>query len=406
MAQQSDVKNVVGRDRLISRIWQKLETGSLRFTAERRIGKTTVMKKMAIEPREGWQVVFIDLEGVASPEGFAEALLAKIRPLMPVGQSGHHWFQKFLDTVGGTEIGGVIKLPEFSKMGWRPTIEQAFEGICSQLGDAKLLLLFDELPYMLQKIAVYGNRSRDGENFALEMLDTLRAVRGEHEENLRMIYAGSVGLHHVITELRGTEFASQPVNDMMLVEIRSLEDEDAIQLANRLLKVEAVLLSDATSLELLSQTLAEATDRVPFYLERVIARLAEFDRPVMLDDVQSVVAHHLADDFDHWEMEHFRERLKIYYTGDLVDANGAVIPRSLVAREVLDYMSQETEPQSIDQVWQGLKAKLALTDRGVAVDFLKLLAQDHYLKSDSAKRYSFRFPLIQKWWVLAQGLGS
>jgi hypothetical protein len=46
MAVQIDPQNVVGRDRLIQQIWRKLQTQSLRFTAERRIGKTTVMRKM------------------------------------------------------------------------------------------------------------------------------------------------------------------------------------------------------------------------------------------------------------------------------------------------------------------------------------------------------------------------
>ncbi len=46
-------KSVVGRDKLIDRIWRRLENESLRFTAERRIGKTTVIKKMLAEPRPG-----------------------------------------------------------------------------------------------------------------------------------------------------------------------------------------------------------------------------------------------------------------------------------------------------------------------------------------------------------------
>jgi len=128
-------------------------------------------------------------------------------------------------------------------------------------------------------------------------------------------------LHHVISELRGETFASQPVNDMPLVEIRSLELEDAIALATRLLGVEAVDLSKEASIEELSHSLATETDRVPFYLQRVVARLAELDRPVVLDDVRNMVNH-------------------------------------------------------------------------------------HHLISDETKRYSFRFPLIQKWWILAQGLSS
>ena len=53
MARQVGPKNVVGREKLIEKIWKKLETRSLQFTAERRVGKTTVMTKMDAEPNAG-----------------------------------------------------------------------------------------------------------------------------------------------------------------------------------------------------------------------------------------------------------------------------------------------------------------------------------------------------------------
>ena len=129
MSQQAGAGKVFGRDWLIERIWKTLDLNSLRFTAERRIQKVNVTKNMDAEPREGWQVIFSDLKSVASPEGFVEALLSKIKPLMPARQAGQQGFQKILKTISGTEIGGVIKLPEFGKIGWLPTIDKAFEGI-------------------------------------------------------------------------------------------------------------------------------------------------------------------------------------------------------------------------------------------------------------------------------------
>ena len=53
MAKQVGPQNVVGRDKLIEIIWKKLETRSVQFTAERRVGKTTVMTKMEAEPKAG-----------------------------------------------------------------------------------------------------------------------------------------------------------------------------------------------------------------------------------------------------------------------------------------------------------------------------------------------------------------
>ena len=50
---QIDFKAVIGRERLIQVLWETVEQQSLVITAERRIGKTTVIKKMRHEPVAG-----------------------------------------------------------------------------------------------------------------------------------------------------------------------------------------------------------------------------------------------------------------------------------------------------------------------------------------------------------------
>jgi len=54
--------------------------------------------------------------------------------------------------------------------------------------------MLDELPYMLQAIANQDRKANANDNFALAILDTLRAVRNEHA-NLRMIFCGSLVDH-------------------------------------------------------------------------------------------------------------------------------------------------------------------------------------------------------------------
>ena len=54
---------------------------------------------------------------------------------------------------------------------------------------------------------------------------------------MRMIFCGSVGLHHVLATLRGDVHASQPVNDMPAVEIHPLQMQDAVQLTKDLMSL-------------------------------------------------------------------------------------------------------------------------------------------------------------------------
>lgn len=401
MAIQVAPEKVIGRDRLIERIWRKLQKKSLRFTAERRIGKTTVMTKMAAEPKAGFEVLFMDLEGIDSPESFVELMLNRVRPLLSKTAKAKSWFDKFCETVGGWEVGGVIKLPSVSKMGWQATLEKTLEGACEHQSDKTIVLLMDELPYMLQKIASLETADNQ-KTLALTLLDTLRSIR-QQRKNLRMVYAGSVGLHHVVTDLKQATLASEPLNDMPSVDIHALAEPDARLLAARLMEEENVQVAPADTAAVQAR-IALQTDNVPFYIEAVCSRLGEREATTTTANVDEIVQQQLTNDLDPWEMEHFRERLVTYYSGTVADASGREIPDHEVARAVLDHLALLNEPQSIEQVWLSVKTQFAISDRQYIVQMLKSLSQDHYLISDTQKRYSFRFPLIQSWWKTAQGL--
>lgn len=400
MAVQVAPENVVGRDKLIERIWSRLNKNSLRFTAERRIGKTTVMLKMAAEPMPGYEVLFLELEGIDSPDRFTELLLNRIKPLLSKKDTAKLWWEGFWSAAGGTEIGGTIKLPDRSPMGWQTTLQKMFEGLCEHQSGTKILLLMDEIPYMLQKIA---SASSEQKTLALTLLDTLRSIRQLHP-NLRMVFAGSVGLHHVISDLKQAGLASEPVNDMPAIEIHALRESDALILAARLVEEEQIQI--AGDRDSILQRLVVLTDAVPFYLENVCTRLGEMEHPISVEDVEKTVRHQLTTALDPWEMEHFRDRLSIYFSGSVVAADGKEIPKAKIATKLLDALSSVSSPRSIEEIWQAVKAQYALTDRQCVVDLLRSLALDHYLISDADKRYSFRFPLIKNWWKLAQGLAG
>ena len=61
-----DTKDVLGRDGLIQLIWDTLEIKSVRLEAERRIGKTSIIRKMRDEPHGGWSPIYMELERIQS----------------------------------------------------------------------------------------------------------------------------------------------------------------------------------------------------------------------------------------------------------------------------------------------------------------------------------------------------
>jgi len=392
---------IVGRKKLIDRIWKKLETQSLRFTAERRVGKTTVLKKMARNPPNGVVAVFIDLEAVSSALRFAETLLTHVRPTLTKTKIAKTRFASLLESLAGVEIGGIVKLPDKHEIDWQSRVEKLLDGLGECHPESRVVLLFDELPYMLQKIRADELKAGSTHNSALALLDVLRAKR-KPPSNLRMVYSGSVGLHHVISELRD-QVAAEPFNDMPIQEIRELSKEDAMSLATTLLAQEGV---NSKKRDDLAAMVAELGDRVPFYIERIVARLADLEREVTADDARIIFHRQLTDDQDEWEMEHFRSRIPIYYPGDITDVNGKPIKLAMIVERILDSIAVQPDAQGIDAIWGDIKSGFALDDRALTIQLLKSLAQDHYLRCDTSKRYAFRYELLRKWWVLAQGLST
>ena len=400
MATQLASKNVVGRDGLIAKIWRVLKRDSVVFTAERRIGKTTVMNKMKDDAPNGVIATYLDLEKVDTPQRFVEVLLEEVSELLPKTETAKNAFKGLLQALGGTEIAGIIKIPAVTKEDWQPALEKTLACICEHHSTSMILFLFDELPYMLQKISKREKSEGGKANCALAILDSLRAIRRE-QSNLRMIYSGSIGLHHVIHALRGADYASQPVNEMETIEIGPLSRPDAVALAERLFSEEEVKCDNLA--DVINEVVAQ-TDCVPFYIERVINRLELEGEGITPEAVGKLIRSILTNDNDHWEMEHFRTRITIYYPGYVNVGDRSPISQATVASKIVDIMATVDVPLSIDQINAAVKAELPLEDRALIVEMLKNLSQDHYLICDDKKNYSFRFPLIKQWWKLAQGL--
>lgn len=117
---------------------------------------------------------------------------------------------------------------------------------------------------MLDNIKRYN-----GEPLAEHVLNTLRSLRQMHP-GLRMVYTGSIGLHHVITSLKRSGYANAPTNDMYKVDVPPLSPEDAQELAQRLLAGEAMQTAGAVQL---AQDIANAVDNWPYYIHHLVDEL-------------------------------------------------------------------------------------------------------------------------------------
>jgi len=374
---------VYGRDVLIEMLWDRLETQSILINAERRIGKTQVLRKMAHQPRTGWKPVYRNLEQVHSAQEFAEQVFNDVQESLDSGTRAKNFIQRLFEE-------NETDYFNLQSRTWKKLLTSAIEDLMATDQTDRLVFFWDEFPYMVDSV-----RRNDGPRVAAEVLDTIRSLRHE-QDRFRVIFAGSIGLHHVLRKLAAEGIPTSAKNDMFPVTVTPLAPGDAEALARDLLQGEAIASDNQAAA---AATIADEVDYFPFYIHHVVAALKIEQLSASDDIIRDFVARQLVDASDPWQLAHFRSRLPTYYP----DSNDA----DCVAR-ILDVLALTDDPTvtlTVDQILEHASGPgAALKDRDDLLRLLRLMDADHYLSRDTDGRYCFRFPLIRRWWKVDRGL--
>jgi hypothetical protein len=378
---QLNPREVIGRDRLIRNLWRVLETRSLVLSAERRMGKTCIIKKMTAEASPSKLPIYRDLEGIRTPIEFVETLYRDVETYLRKIQRMANRVRAFLNHLGGAEIGSLFKFPPISAPHWKALLTNTVEDLV-EYQDRDVILFWDEMPLML-----FNVRQSAGETVAMELLDVLRSLRQQHLR-LRMVFTGSVGLHNVISALKRAGYANDPTNDMDRVDVPPLEMKDATQLAKLLLEGE-----NLTALPEVATLIAEAVDGVPYFIHHVVDQLAQMEGVIDGPSVSRVVSASLTDPHDRWHMGYYSDRLNVYYSPQ----------EQKLALLTLDVLAFESRALPFNELFNLVKSRLVTEDAEACRQLLQLLQEDHYLVRDDQGRYLFRFELVKRWWKQSRG---
>jgi hypothetical protein len=381
---QLDSSDVVGRDALIAKLWDILDRQSLLLTAERRIGKTTVIKKMRDAPRPGFLCFYQDLEGVHSVLEFIDEVFRVVRDELTKRQKAMVKAQRIWQTIGGTQLMDMVTLPPAALPQWKEILRSVVADLISN-HEGNVVFLWDELPQMLLNIR------RASPSDAMALLDVLRSLRQEYGKNLRMVYTGSIGLHSVIDSLRRDGYGNAPVNDMFELAVPRLQREDALKLSVELIRGESIQAANEMAV---AAAIVDAVERHPFYLQHVVRRLQDSQPPVTPDLIPSVVDTLIADTSDPFEFQHYRTRIDRDYEGN--DAKAALM--------ILDALAAAEASLSFELLAKSASVIPGLDEREAQLRVLKLLQQDHYVIKNSDSSYSFMIPLLRRWWKADRNL--
>jgi hypothetical protein len=381
---------VVGRDALLTHIWETLASQSVLLTAERRMGKTSVITKLASQAKaHHFVVAATSVQAVKTPGELVEATIAMVASKLPARSKLTRALAGLVKTAGVKEVDlKVVKLG-LTGRAWKAALERVFATL-DQHHDEPILLVYDELPYALETIA-----KNESPAVAREILDVMRSLRASHS-GIRMIFCGSIGLHHALAELRDPTVAWQPVNDMALVTVPSLARADAIELARRLLAGTIVVCDDRDAV---AARMADAVEAIPFYIHHVaqglVDRSRDNDDVMTAATVDEIVDRAVLDPEDPWQLGHYVTRLQPYF-GDDAEMAGAL----------LDAISLSSGAIGFKELVSGLRGQMPEVTDAKVRSMLDLLERDHYLMKTGGGRVVFRLKLVRRAWIVHRYLES
>ncbi len=380
---------IYDRDELIARLWRTLARQSVYLSAERRMGKTSVLRKMLADPPPGVVAVACDLEKVASPAELVESLLQAIHDKLPHLLRARGVLRRSLAGLGIAKFSvtaiGSVEFRQSVEPQWSTALERVLSSL-QQVDAENVVLFLDEVAYGLSSIA----RTTSAAD-AQAILDHLRAAR-QTDGRLRMLYASSIGLHHVLGEIGATAGSWAPVNGLLIEDVGPFTPYHAKGLARALIEGESITTPDG---EALAAAVAEASDGVPYYIHHIVRRLLDSSPPIEPSVVQEVVALAIDDPYDGWGFEHYVTRLEPYYgdeaalAGDVLDI--VAVSGSLPFNRLLSLLTARRELFEKDR-----ERILRLTD---------LLQKDHYLVQ-VGDDLRFRLGLVARAWARRRHLAA
>lgn len=365
---------VIGRDEFVSEVLLVLARQSMVLSAERRMGKTSLFKKIAAEAGADWLPLYRDTESISTPREFTQRVLEDLQPHMGSFDQLKGWFDGLLTRLGGAQI-GPVKLPNVPEKEWKPILQEAMTHLSASQGGKRVIFVWDEFPWMLQKMT---------EGDAMEVLDTLREIR-QTRQNLRMVLTGSIGLHHVLRGLKEKRYANAPFNDMKRLDLPPLAADHAASLARALMEGEGLTWEGETT----PLKLCAAVDCIPFFIHHVVDHLrVKRINPVTPAAVEQVIVEAFRSDHDNWELKHYFTRIPTYY--------GEAQVKPILA--LLDSLAADAGSLPFARLVNQVSGNHPGIDEETWREWLDELMRDHYVRRTEAGDYGFRFPLVQRWW--------
>lgn len=362
-------------------IWRLFRKGkNILMLAPRRIGKTTLLDKLADESENnGFRGVVVDVQGYGEEKEFFQQLCSSIQEEIGTGKSLIATFTTRLKHA----IHGDDNIKDWRQLllhtDWQRFAEELLATLNSPGKEPPLLIMVDEVPIFLMTLMKKHDADR-----AKAFLYWLRNMQSRYN-NIRWLYTGSIGLD-AVARRDGMEGA---LVDMEFYQLPPFSTEIAKDF------IKALTCSDKCRIEdpAIETILSGLGWFSPYYLDKIISDACS--RTASDATITSSIAKSALDAMldpakrTYWAT--WREHLDKNFTE----------PDKSRLYTILEIIAENENGATLDTILMALNQGGEPLERKELIPLIDTLQTDGYIWpcGKNGERYSFVMNLLRLWWL-------
>lgn len=368
------------------------EGGSIHLVAQRRIGKTSLMREVSRRIGGRYVCVHVDLQKARSAEDFIAALGTATREhqslWLKTREVFSNAFSKLADRLDALQIDEVTLTIREGLVGgnWQAKGDRLLAALAES--EKPVVLFLDEVPVMVNRILRGTDDSVTPERIAAtdDFLSWLRQNTLAHQGRLRLVVTGSIGFEPILREAR----LSATINHLRAFPLDPWDAPTAVGCLRALADTYGLTFEDGAP-ERMTALLGSC---VPHHVQMFFAHAREItqkrgDATCTLADVDEAYRTRMVGTRGHAELSTFEERLKkvvpfeaLPFVLDLL-TEAAVVGHLSPGAVVVFRREHDLAVRTHDELVRRV---------------LDVLEHDGYLRPRDDGRYGFVSNLLRDWW--------
>lgn len=390
--------NVVEGDRFWDRemdielLTSKLAEGAhVLLVAQRRMGKTSLMKEVKRRQAGRYTCLFIDLQKASTAEDAIVEISLALKPYKTLWKKTKDLFANAI----GIIINGIEELT-LGEIGIKLRAGLT-SGNWSEKGDALFTILAEsELPVLLlvDEVPLMINRMLKGDDFKItherkakvdEFMSWLRKNSLAHQGKIRIVLSGSIGFEPILRQAG----LSATINNFLPFDLKPWEPETAIGCLQALANEYGVNFKDQAEAAMVARLGCCIPHHVQMFFSHVHDRCKRRGRMEFYpDEVSEIYESEMLGIRGHVELTHYEDRLKLVIGPELYP----------LALEILTETA--TAGSLTREALVALLKGYEFAERNVreaSEEIMRVLEHDGYIKAGK-DGYVFESHLLKDWW--------